>query len=165
MKFVTITALLFSLLTPSISLGATLGAGSVVCDNVTDIDTLGSDDFQGKTGAEIIDIANKKYKFNEAMEKVADIEINEAEQEEKIASTYDTTSQGGARMQKFLAEKQDTHNKKKQMDAFLKSCALSGATQSADILEEKPISGRTKIRTPVNGKEAEVWTLSRFVSQ
>jgi hypothetical protein len=84
--------------------------------------------------------------------------------EENINATYHLRSSSAAKADARAQEEAKALSQAEPFERFAKHCAATGAReQIAVLVESRAISGLTKIRTNVNGNDAEVWTTAHYL--
>ena len=135
-------ALILIALTASSAQAATLSADSLLCESVTDLEFVNrQDQLKGQPASVVLKRANGQLEFYKLRRDAARLVTLPKQESDQVARADE-----------------DAYK------SLVASCAASAAGP-ATVLERKAISGFVKVRTPFQGKPAELWTYSAGLSE
>lgn len=145
----------------------TLAAHALVCDSASDLEAaeqLVGNKQADMDGKALLAQVQTQVKFFADMHRAGELLGNEAEQEERIGSTYGYPVNSGAQAQNAHAMRQQSDDNEARGRLVLTHCLATDHEQQAEVLERRAIAGHARIRTDIKGRSAEVWTDDRFVT-
>ena len=141
-----------------------LNADSLICESDSFLEVLDQENLKNQTGSVVIKRVDASAQFYRLQAKGSALFKELAVKEERIRA--DTRVRGSSSAQASAAsdDQRDAEAKAEVYERFLKHCMATDARdQPAVVLETRAISRTYKIRTIVNGIEAEVWTKMNYL--
>jgi len=139
---------------------------SIVCENEANLKILSEDDFVNKPGSTVLKGAKAYQDFYAIKARASKILKDEAEKEESIMMSHNLSSASAtARAATYAKEEESNIGISKQFTDFLAHCMAIKESQTAEIIEDKPISKIAKIKTLISDKFYELWTIDFYLNR
>jgi hypothetical protein len=160
------THLLFAalLLAPIVAAAEGLKPDAVVCETETALAMLAQPNLAGQPGSVVMKRVDATVKFEQLANQANGTLGDMAAQEEAIRNGYGARGSSQVQASQAAAGQQEAQTKGAQAQAFQRECMATGAqTVAVSVLERRPISGAVKVSMPINGNQAEVWTVASYL--
>lgn len=154
-------ALLFA---PIVAFAEDLKPDAVVCETESALAMLAQPNLAGQPGSVVMKRIDATIKLEQMLGQAHATLSDTYAQDEAIRGAYGASGSSQVQARQSAGAQQAAQTKGQQAQAFQRECMATGAqVVIVAVLERRPISGAVKIRMPIHGNQAEVWTVAGYL--
>ncbi len=144
---------------------ATLRADSILCESDAELLVPVREQWKDHTGSGVMRTVDASIEFSKLSGKMQQLYSDLAVKEEKIRAEARMRGATAAQQSAAQAGQQSAMSSQSVYERMKTTCAPSGPhALPAEILEQRPVSGLSKIRVTFMGAPASLWTYSKALA-